>query len=146
MEVIFFQDVKNVGKRGQIRNVADGFARNFLLPSKLATIATQAVKDRFKHEQKEKEKADKRKKGELNEFISKLKGFKIFFNEKASKEGTLFSGISRKMIVHKIKKEIGTEINENDIKLDKPLKQVGEHSVKININNKDYSIKIEIKQ
>jgi len=50
------------------------------------------------------------------------------------------------MIVHKIKKEIGTEINENDIKLDKPLKQVGEHSVKININNKDYSIKIEIKQ
>jgi len=65
MEVIFFQDVKNVGKRGQIRNVADGFARNFLLPSKLATIATQAVKDRFKHEQKEKEKADKRKKANL---------------------------------------------------------------------------------
>ena len=146
MEVIFLKDVKNVGKCGQIKNVADGFARNFLLPGKLATIATQAVKDRFKHEQKEKEKADKRKKSELNDFVSKLKGLKIFFNEKASKEGTLFSGISREMIVQKIKKEIGTEINKNDIRLEKPLKQVGEHSVKININNKDYSINIEVKQ
>ncbi len=146
MEVIFLKDVKNVGKRGQIKSVADGFARNFLLPGRLAAIATQAVKDRFKCEQKEKEEADKHKKGEFNEFISKLKGLKIFFNEKSNKEGTLFSGINKKMIVHEIKKEIGTEIDENNIKMDKPLKEVGEHSVRININNKEYSIRIEIKQ
>lgn len=145
MEVIFLKDVKNIGKRGQIKNVADGFVRNFLLPRKLAASASQAIKDRFRHEQKEKEKADKRKKNELNELASKLKGLIVFFNERASKEGTLFSGISRKMVVQKIKEELGAEINENDIRLDKPLKQIGEHSVKVNINKKDYPITIKIK-
>jgi len=144
MEVIFLQDVQNVGKKGQIKNVADGFARNFLLPKQLATLATQALKNQFRHEEKEKEKINKQKQEELNKFISKLKDLKILFNEKSSKEGTLFSGISKKMIVQKIKEDTGEKISENTVKLDKPIKQLGEYLINIHINNKDYPIAITI--
>jgi len=144
MEVIFLHDVKNVGQRGQVKNVAGGFARNFLFPRKLAAQTTQALKNQFRHEEKVKEKSVKQKQTELNGFVSKLKKLELHFKEKASKEGTLFSGINKKMIAQKVKDSIDFKLSENDIEIEKPIKQIGKYSISIRISNKVYPLIIVI--
>jgi large subunit ribosomal protein L9 len=141
MKVILLQDVESLGKKYEIKEVKDGYARNFLLREKKARAATrQALK--WLSDQKEvieKEAEEDLKKAQ--ELASKLDGMEISIVVKVGDEGQLFESINSQKIVDKLK-EIGFEISKSQIKLEDPIKELGEFPVSINL---DHNLEVETK-
>lgn len=139
MKVVFIQDIKNIGKKGDIKEVSDGYARNFLLPRKLAALATVSVVKQAlnaKSKQLEAEKIDQEKTKELAKVIS---GKKIIIKAR-EKKGKLFGSITAKNIIRELKKgEI--EISEKSIVLKSPIKEIGEYEIKIKL---DYRVETSL--
>lgn len=131
MKIILLQEVKNLGKKGDVKDVAEGYARNFLFPKKLAEIATpEAMKNVIA--QKEKEKAEEAKSIEkMRELAAILKEKEIVIKSK-EKKGKLFGSISAKEIANKLKAD-GIEIESDKIILADPIKKIGEYSIKIKL-------------
>lgn len=144
MKVIFLKDVPRVGKRNDIKVVNDGYANNFLLPNKLAILATpQAVKNL---ELKQKAIVVERE-IEENLLIRNLKELEnkvIHLKGKANEKGHLFSSFHKKEIIDALKSEHHIDIKEDLIILDKPLKELGEVKVPIEIKGKKSFLSIEI--
>ena len=132
MQIILLQDIKGLGKKFDIKKVADGYARNFLFPKNLAAVATaEAIgktdKEREARIQKEK---DGLKKAE--ETAGKFKDLILKIKSKATKDGKLFGSISNQEIADTLK-EKKFEISSDKIEIKEPIKKVGKHSVKINL-------------
>ncbi len=140
MKVILLQDVEGLGKKYEIKDAKDGFARNFLLPKKLVKPATkQALK--WLDDQKEiieKEAEEDLKKAQ--ELASKLDGIEINIEVKVGEEGQLFESITSLKIAEKLK-ETGFEVKKSQIKLLQPIKELGEFPVKIDL---DHNLEVEI--
>jgi len=141
MKVILLKDVQDLGKKYEVKEVKDGYARNFLIPQKLAKTATkQALKwleDR--KEIIEKEISEDLK--ETQEIASNLDGLELNVPVKVGDEGQLFESINSQKISEKLK-EIGFEIKKSKITLDQPIKALGEYSVKISL---DHNLEAEIR-
>ena len=131
MQIILLQDVKNIGKKGQIKNVPDGYARNFLLAKKLAAAATQATISQVKTEEAKKNEQIAFEKQETQKIASEINGKRIIIKSR-SKNGKLFGSITAKEIALEIKK-IGFEIPEKAIVADH-IKELGEKKVSINLS------------
>lgn len=138
MEIILLQDVKNVGKKGEIKNVPDGFARNFLLAKKLATVATPEIVAQTKLVEENKNKQLEKEKQETQKMAEALRGKKFIIKTRA-KDGKLFGSITAKEIATEIKKS-GYDVPEKSIQT-KHIKELGEKRVEINL---DFNIKTEI--
>lgn len=117
MRVILLSDVRGSGKKGEVVNVADGYARNYLIKNKLAKEATNSSLNELKNEQESKKYHDNLNKEHAIEIKEKLneKTIKIF--RKAGKNGKLFSAVTSHDIVNKIKEEFGIEIDKRKISL-----------------------------
>lgn len=141
MKIILLQDVETLGKKYEVKDVKDGYARNFLLPQKLARAATkQALK--WLTDQKEiieKEAEEDLKKAQ--ELASKLDGLELNISVKVGDEGQLFESINSQKISEKIK-ELGFEVKKSHIKLAEPIKELGEFPVQINL---EHNLETEIK-
>ncbi|OGG44732.1 50S ribosomal protein L9 [Candidatus Kaiserbacteria bacterium RIFCSPHIGHO2_01_FULL_48_10] len=134
MKVILLKKVKGLGEKYDIKEVADCYARNFLLPQKLAETATS---DRVKvlNERKGKETTDAQKDLEKTEaFAEKLEMLEIIVKAKAQEDGTLFGSVSAKEIVTALKKHNVT-IDEKQIVIKSPIKKIGDHEVTINLSH-----------
>ena len=139
MKIVLLSDVKNIGKCGDIKNVADGFARNFLFPKKLAEMATDAaIKKAEASRQKQTENAKKDLEITQN-LAAQLDGKEIVLCAKA-KSGKLFGSINAKNIIKELKKE-KFDIKENSIILE-PIKELGEYDFKIEL---EHGIKVSLK-
>jgi len=140
MKVILLQDVDDLGKKYEIKEVKSGFARNFLLPKKLARAATkQALK--WLTDQKEvieKEAEEDLKKAQ--ELASKLDGAEVNIDVKVGDEGQLFESINSQKIVERLK-EMGFEVKKSQIKLLEPIKDLGEFPIKVSL---DHNLEAEI--
>ena len=146
MEVIFLQDVKNSGRRGDIKQISDGFARNFLIPHKLAAPSTAVLKRKF---QQEREREKKKTDGALlakTELVAQLRGLTISFKEKASATGTLFGGITTERISEELKRVTGSTIDPESITLEKPLKHGGRFPVTLTVGQTECTILVNINQ
>lgn len=144
MEVILLQNVENIGKKNEIKNVSPGFARNFLLSKGLAVLATaeNIKKLELKKKANEAKKEEELKEAEMA--VAKLKGQKVEIKMKAGKEGHLFESINKQKISEKLK-EMGFEIDKDQIDLEHPIKETGEFSVKLKFShNLEAEIKIII--
>jgi len=133
MKVILLQNVKNIGKMGDVKEVSDGYARNFLLPKKLAEIATESgIKnvEILKSKMARIEQADLEKNQQLAE---SLQGREILIQAK-EKDGKLFGSVNAKTIAKELKKE-NLDIDEKSIILAEPIKEVGEYDVKIELSH-----------
>lgn len=144
MKVIFLKDVPRVARRYEIKNVADGYALNMLIPRGLAKQATPQIIT-----QVEKEKAnDLTQKNIQEELLLKnlevIKNLKIELSGKANEKGHLFAGITKEMIFEKLTKETKISLDPNFIKLDKPLKEVGEHKVTLEAMGKKVDFFVNI--
>ncbi|MDP2741128.1 MAG: 50S ribosomal protein L9 [bacterium] len=134
MKVILLQDVDNLGKKYDVKEVKSGYARNFLLPQKLAKTATkQAIK--WLADQKEiiEKKAEEDLK-EIQGVASNIDGAEITISVKVGEEGQLFESINQQKIVEKLK-EMGFEIKKSQIVLKEPIKELGEFPIKINLEH-----------
>ena len=141
MRVILLQDVENLGKKYDIKEVADGYARNFLIPKDLAKPAT---KENLKWLETQKEIEAKKAEEELKkvqEQATNIDGQEIIIPVKVGKDGQLFESITSQKIYDKLR-ELGFEIKKNQIDLIEPIKELGEFPVKIKF---EHNLEAEIR-
>ncbi len=131
MKVILLKDISGTGKKGEVKEVADGFARNFLLQKKLAKQATTEAVDALKaHEEKLRRDMER----ELNDSqtsASRVDGREITITAKASETGTLYSAIGGNKIVETIQRQLGVAIKPVQIVFGKAIKEYGERKILI---------------
>ena len=125
MKVILKQDVKGKGKKGQLIEAAEGYARNFLLPKGLAVEATADAVNTMKLQAKAKAKADAEAKAEALAIAEKLK-----IAAKGGEGGKLFGAVTGKEIAGALKEQFGMEIDGKKLVLDQPIKSFGSYEVK----------------
>lgn len=134
MKVILLQDIKGTGKKGEIKDVAEGYARNFLLAKGLAKIATKQAVDASVGKQNKQTK----KKIQLQKIhaksIRKIDKQKIALLVDANDEGKLYAAVSVRDIIHAIKIQLNIELLEKYIMIEKPIKEIGEHTVKVKLS------------
>jgi large subunit ribosomal protein L9 len=141
MRVILLQDVENLGKKYEVKEVKDGYARNFLIPKGLAKLAT---KEALLWIETQKETEAKKAEEELKkaqELASSIDGQEVIIPVKIGEEDQLFESITSQKISEKLK-ELGFEVKKTQIDLEEPLKELGEFPVKIKF---EHNLETEIK-
>jgi len=133
MKVIFLQDVPRVGKRHDVKDVNDGYAMNFLLPRRLAEVATPQTLTALETRKKQIEIEREVQTDLLLKNLEEIKGKSVTLKEKADKKGHLFAQVHKEEIVKAMKAEHRADIGEDFIVLEKPIKAVGEYDIPIEI-------------
>lgn len=145
MKVILLQDVKNVGKKGEVKEMSAGHASNFLIPKKLAILATSAEMEKLAKRQAVEETKKKEMEVKLKEVAQKIEGTVLKIEEKADENGTLYGGVDKKKVSEMLKIK-GFQVEPEKINLFSHLKKIGEHEVEINILPEvKVKIKVDIK-
>ena len=132
MKVIFLKDVPK-GKKGEIKDVADGYARNFLLPKGLALPATPSAAEAAKVLSDEKAERQSRQREELGRIAQELGGKELRFKVKAGAKGRLHGAITSADIANEFSKLTGFEIDKKKVELEEPLHNLGDYEVAINL-------------
>jgi large subunit ribosomal protein L9 len=146
MKVIFLKDVPRVGKRHEIKEVNDGYAMNFLIPKKLAEPATPKSINELERRQKEVILERQMTEEALLKNLAEIKGKIIKLSGKANDQGHLFSSIHKKEIVDALLAQQKIEMNEDFIILEKPIKEVGEFEIPVEIKSKKSSFKLIVEK
>ena len=132
MKILLLKDVYNLGRAGDVKKVADGYGRNYLLPRHMAVLATPGA---LKHVDKIRETATKAREllnAEKAELAAQLADLHLEFTAKAGESGKLFGSITQQMIVDSIKEKIQVEIDRHQVE-SQPLRELGEHKVRIRL-------------
>jgi large subunit ribosomal protein L9 len=143
MKVIFLSDVRNVGKKYEIKEVSDGYARNFLFQNKFAEPATASAVKRIESMKAEHEKEDWELTAHLHTLAAKIGNTKLQFDLKADKDGVVFGSVNKESILKALRnhKLIGPERIDIDLKY--PIKELGEYTVDIDFK-KDVTAKLGV--
>lgn len=129
MKVILLADVKGAGEKGEIKDVADGYARNFLFKQKLAELATPQTLTNTKAEEDRKRRQMECELREFQRDAARLDGADVEFGEKVSSEGTLYAAVGPIKIAQAIRKQISINVKSDQIMIPRPIKEVGDHKV-----------------
>lgn len=137
MQVILKKDVQNLGEAGDLINVKDGYARNFLLPQKVAEIATEgALKNREQNLARIKAKQEKLH-NEALETANKIEAIvKLELSGKAGESGKLFGTITTKKLAEELLAKSGIEVDRKNVTLNAPINKVGEYKMTIKLTSK----------
>lgn len=130
MKVIFNVDVRGQGKKGELKEVSDGYARNYLLPRGLAAEATADNINTMKLKEKAKAAKLAAEKALAEENAKKLSGVQVTIRAKAGKNGKLFGAVTSQEISDALKEQFGIDIEKNKIVQNDPIKNFGSYSVK----------------
>ena len=130
MKVILKQDVKGKGKKGQLIEAAEGYARNFLLPKGMAVLATADAVNTMNLQAKAKAKADAEAKAAALEIAEKLKSCQVKIAAKGGEGGKLFGAVTGKEIAAALKEQYGMDVDSKKLVLDQPIKTFGSFEIK----------------
>jgi large subunit ribosomal protein L9 len=133
MKVILLDDVNKLGRRGEVRDVSDGYARNFLIPKKLALSATAGNLKNLDHIKKQQEAKADRVKDDAESVRARIEALSFEDRRQASEEGKLFGSVTSQDLVEFLDKH-GFKIERRRIHLDEPIKTLGETSVMIRLH------------
>lgn len=133
MKVIFIKDYEKKGKAGEIKEVKDGFARNFLIPYGYALPATEENIKKFEEKLKAKEEKRKKKLEYAREIKNLLMESSITIQAKAGRDEKLFGAITNEQIAEEIKKQLNIEIEKHQIIIEEPIKKLGIYKVPIKL-------------
>jgi len=133
MKVILKQDVKGLGKKDEIVNASDGYAKNYLIPRGMAVVASTGNVNEAVNKQKAVAEKKQRELDTAKDFAAKLNGKTVKIKAKAGESGKLFGAISNKDIADAIKNQYKIEIDKKKIVLNDPIKTAGNHDVEIRI-------------
>lgn len=133
MKVILLDDVAKVGHRGEVRDVSDGYARNFLIPKKLALSATPGNMRNLGHIKKQQEAKADRLKSDAEALRARIEGLTCAERRQASEEGKLFGSVTAQDLVDYLATQ-GVKIERRRIHLDEPIKTLGETTVAIRLH------------
>jgi len=133
MKVIFLQDVKGQGKKGEVKDVSEGYARNFLLPRGLAKEASQGNLKTLEVQKQSEERRKQQEKQEAEALGKKLDAMTVVIRAKAGEGGRLFGSITSKQVSEALAKE-GIEVDKRKIELDEPIRTLGVTKVPIKLH------------
>jgi large subunit ribosomal protein L9 len=146
MKVIFIKDVKGQGKKGDVKEVKDGYGMNYLIKNNYAVQATTTSINRLKKENAEKALEENLLIKDMEDLKKKLEKEKFVFKAKTGNQDQMFGTVSVKQIKEKLS-ELGYNIKKQDIHLEFPLQSIGFHEVEIELHKKVIAkIKVEIKK
>ena len=144
MKVIFIKDVKGKGNAGDIKEVSDGYAKNYLIKNNLAVPVTNTSMNRLNEEKKAKAKKEAEEIKKNEKIKKELENKTLIFKVKTSDQNKIFGSISSKQISSELSK-LGYEIDKKNIALESPLSNLGAHIVKVNLHKKVVlNLKIEL--
>jgi len=134
MKVILIQDVENVGKKYEVKEVKSGFARNFLIPQGVVKPATKENLKWLESQKKSEETVAETELIEVQKVASNLDGLEVIIPIKVGEDDQLFESVNSQKIVEKLK-ELGFEIKKTQVKLEKPIKELGEFPIKVGLEH-----------
>ncbi|HEU24109.1 MAG: 50S ribosomal protein L9 [Mesoaciditoga sp.] len=134
MKVLLLQDVKALGRMGEIVEVSDGYARNYLLPRKLATLANEKVIEQVNKEKKAEELRKKKAMEEASKKISELMKTTIVVKAKAGEGNKLYGSVTSSEIAEKLSEYFGEPFDKKNIELE-PIKELGLYEAKVKFGN-----------
>ncbi len=148
MKIILLQDVPKIGKKYEIKNVSDGFARNFLIVRGLAKVASLENTRAVESLKRIAAENTKKKESLLKENLLKLTSdnMRLAIKANANENGGLFSGLDKTEIAKRINQKTGIEIAAEMILLERPIKQIGEYDVEIAFGKERPKIKIAVER
>jgi large subunit ribosomal protein L9 len=142
MEIILKQDVNNLGSKGDIVIVKDGYARNFLIPKSLAIMATASAKKMLAEDIKQRAHKEAKIKAEAEKVAAKMNGIKLIIGAKTSSTGKIFGSVNTIQIAEAMQAQ-GFEVDRKNIKLqEEQIKEVGTYQAKVKLH-KDIHVEIE---
>ena len=144
MKVILNQEIKALGKRGEVKEVSDGYGRNYLLPKGLAIEATSGNLKVLNDKKESAARKEEMEQAEAETLAKKLAGCKVTFKVKTGEGGRLFGSITAKDVADQIKKEHGFDLDKRKLAIDDSTKNLGDYPVKIHLY-KGISTEITVK-
>lgn len=135
MKVIFLQDVKGKGKKGEIKNVADGYAHNFLLKKGLAVEATPGNMSSLNAQKKKEEKLAEEELAEAKKLKEKLEGLTVELSAKSGEGGRLFGSVTSKQIADELQKTHQLKIDKRKIELGDAIRSLGHTKVPVKLHS-----------
>lgn len=130
MKVLLLRDVNSLGKRGEIVNVANGYARNYLIPRGLAVEATEGIIKNVEQQLRETQRREAKRRREMEEAIKRLAEERLIIPVAMGKEGKLFGSVGTKEIANALA-EKGIKVDRRHIDLESPLKHIGIYKVRV---------------
>jgi large subunit ribosomal protein L9 len=145
MKVVLRSDVVGVGKRGDMVNVADGFARNSLIPNGKAIIATAGISEQASSMRRSRDLRDSKDREAAQFIASKLVPMVITISAKAGKEGKLFGSVTPADIVAAVEEQSGAVIDRHDLAAHEPIKELGDHAVGVRLHTEVmFELRLEV--
>lgn len=143
MKVVFIEDVPNVAEVGEIKDVADGYGRNYLIPRKLAVLADARATQIVETRKKRKARIEAETEAEMRELAKQLEGLDIVIKAKAGTKDRLYGSITNADIAEEVSKSAGLEIDKRKIELEKPIHEIGSYDIPIRLT-KDIIPKVKL--
>jgi len=132
MKVLLIKDVYKLGHAGDIKKVADGYGRNYLLPQGLAVLATAGAIKQADHIRKDASEKRALLNKEMSGLAERIEGMKISFGMKAGETGKLYGSITHEMIAKAISEKLGSEIDRRQVEVE-PIRKLGDHTARIRL-------------
>lgn len=146
MQVILVKDVGKLGKAGEVRNVADGYARNYLLPRGLAVIATDGALKEYARRAEEQKRQSERERATAQSRAEQLKNIELVFKARVGDSERLYGSITAADIAQELSERLGEPVDRRKIVLPEPIKELGRHQVQVRLHpevNLDVTVIVE---
>lgn len=134
MEVVLLKDVRGLGAAGEIKSVADGYARNYLIPRKLAVIASAAARKQAEERLAAQAKRAEAERAEAQKVAEAHQNIEIVFTARAGETGRLYGSITSGDIAERLSQELGEEVDRRRVELDEPIKELGTFDVTVRLH------------
>ncbi len=135
MKVIFLQDVKGKGKKGEVKNVADGYAHNYLLKNNLAAEANAGNVSQLNAQKKKQEQEAQQVLEEAKQLKAKMEELTVELTAKSGEDGRLFGSVTSKQIAEELKKTHGIKVDKRKIELSDAIRSLGYTNVPVKLHN-----------
>jgi large subunit ribosomal protein L9 len=144
MKVLFLQDVKGSAKAGEVKDVSEGFARNYLLPKSLAVPATPSALKNMTYQKQIAQAKEKRQRDEAEALAARLAGTRVSFKVKVGEQYRLYGSITSSDIAEAVEKAIGQAVDKHKVLLDEPIKHLGVYKVPIKVADLEPTVTVVV--
>lgn len=144
MKVILLEDVKSLGKKGELVEISDGYARNFILPKKKGVEATAGNLNDLKLQKQRQEKAEAQQLAQARVLAEKIEAAMVMMKVKTGEGGKVFGSVSAKEIAQAAKEQCGLELDKKKMILEEPVKSCGNHIIPVRLH-REVTAKLTVK-
>lgn len=147
MEVILLKDIKRLGQAGQIKTVAEGYGRNYLIPRGLAMLATDAARKRAAQQATTSRRRETKGRAEAEAQADQLENVELTFTVRAGETGRLYGSVTNADIAEKLGQKLGQDVDKRKVQLEEPIKRLGDWDVDVKLySGVSTTVKVHVEQ